>query len=118
VLVVDDNRDAAHSMCRLLETYGCATRVAYGGPSALREAKEYRPDAVLCDLGLPGLSGYEVARQLREDREDLRLIAVSGYARPRDVEDARRAGFDAHLRKPADASAIREALTTPLPGGE
>lgn len=85
--------------------------VAYDGPSALRIALEHRPAAVLCDVGLPGMSGYEVARQRRTalDRA-VRLIAVSGYAQPEDVARALEAGFDGHVAQPPDLERIASLL--------
>jgi PAS domain S-box-containing protein len=107
VLVVDDNRDGAESLSAMLGLIGHEVEVAFDGPSALEKARVYAPEVVLCDLGLPGMSGYEVARRLRELRPDgMRLVAVSGYAAPEDVEESRRAGFDAHLAKPPDLSAL------------
>ena len=110
ILVVDDNRDAAQSLAHLLDFYGHCTTVAYDGASAIEKAHAMVPDAVLCDLGLPGMSGFDVARQLRAERPDLRLIAVSGYARPEDAAEAMRAGFDCHVAKPAGAELVNRLL--------
>jgi PAS domain S-box-containing protein len=111
VLVVDDNEDAADSLAELLRLLGHAVDVAYDGPSALAHARAEPPDAVLCDLGLPGMSGYDVARQLRAaGAGGARLIAVSGYAQPEDVERALQAGFDAHVAKPPDPRRIDALL--------
>lgn len=110
VLVVDDNRDAADSMAQLLELLGHVTDVAYDGPSALEKARATRPDVVLCDLGLPGMSGFDVARALRAERTDARLVALTGYTRPEDVRSSREAGFDAHLPKPCDPEQIAQLL--------
>jgi CheY-like chemotaxis protein len=76
-------------------------------------ARERRPDVVLCDIGLPGMDGYAVARAFRADAglRDVRLVAVSGYAQPEDRERAARAGFDAHVAKPADPAAIARLLS-------
>jgi CheY-like chemotaxis protein len=103
VLVVDDNHDAAETLAELLKMMGHQVVVAHNGPSALALAKAEPPDVVLCDIGLPGMDGYEVARQLRAGgTRAIRLVAVSGYAQPEDVARATEAGFDAHVAKPLD----------------
>jgi CheY-like chemotaxis protein len=108
--VVDDNADAADSLSDLLRMLGHVVDVAYDGPSALARARESRPEVVLCDLGLPGMSGYEVARSLRASAADLRLFAVSGYAQPEDVRRATEAGFDGHVSKPCNLADIERLL--------
>ena len=113
VLVVDDNVDAADSLADLVQMLGHRTEVAYDGPSALEKARATRPDVVLCDLGLPGLSGYDVARALRTEHPGMRLVAASGYAQPEDVARALEAGFEAHLPKPPDPDAIERLLALP-----
>jgi PAS domain S-box-containing protein len=110
VLVVDDNRDAADSLAQLVRMLGHAAEVAYDGPSALEKARANPPDVVLCDIGLPGLSGYEVARALRAERVAIRLVAITGYARADDVRLAVEAGFDAHVPKPCDPGDIGRLL--------
>jgi signal transduction histidine kinase len=110
VLVVDDNRDAADSLAQLVEMFGHSVAVAYDGPSAIVKAHDVSPDVVLCDLGLPGMSGYDVARKLRAERNDIRLIAVSGYAQTEDITKATRAGFDGHVAKPPDPETVRGLL--------
>jgi PAS domain S-box-containing protein len=112
VLVVDDNTDAAESLAALVTFLGHVADVAHDGPGAIEKARANRPDVVLCDIGLPGMSGYEVAQALRaEGLAGLRLIAVSGYAQPEDVERAVEAGFDAHVAKPADPAEIERLLS-------
>jgi PAS domain S-box-containing protein len=112
VLVVEDSQDAADSLKLLLEAFGYEVRVAYTGPAGVDAAKEWRPDVVLCDIGLPGLDGYAVARELRRDpsTSHARMIAVTGYGGDQDRERSHQAGFDAHLTKPADPAAIQELL--------
>jgi CheY-like chemotaxis protein len=110
VLVVDDNRDAADSLAALVQVFGHEADTAYDGPGAIDKAQSFVPDVVLCDLGLPGMSGYEVARALRAQREAVRLIAVSGYAMPDDIARAIEAGFDSHVTKPAQPEALRRLL--------
>jgi CheY-like chemotaxis protein len=100
VLVVDDAVDAAELFGEVLRMNGHDFRVAHDGPGALQVALEFEPDVVLLDLGLPGMDGYEVARRLREQGGNMRLIAVTGYTR--DPERLREAGFDDHLMKPVD----------------
>jgi CheY-like chemotaxis protein len=112
VLVIDDNADAAETLKDLLELRGHSVRVALDGPSALRAARAFQPDVVLCDIGLPGMSGYDVARALRAD-DALRhalLVALSGYAQPEDARRAAEAGFDRHVAKPAGAEEIERLL--------
>jgi CheY-like chemotaxis protein len=117
VLVVDDNVDSAQSMSLLLELEGYRVECAYDGEEALQRAAAFRPDVVLLDLGLPRLSGYEVARRLRGEIEagatlpqEVLLVAVSGYGRERDRRAAREAGFDLHLTKPADPDEVLRVL--------
>jgi CheY-like chemotaxis protein len=112
VLVVDDNIDACESIALILEMAGYDARCVNDGPSVLREALEYRPDAIVLDIGLPGMSGYEVAAQLRQHPafSDTPLVAATGYGQERDRRQAKQAGFDAHLVKPIDAHALRAFL--------
>jgi len=111
VLVVDDNADAAESLAELVGLLGHSVEVAFDGPSAIAKARQHRPNVVLCDIGLPGMTGYDVARALRAELGGaVRLVAVSGYAQPEDVKEAEEAGFDAHLAKPADPERIAELL--------
>jgi signal transduction histidine kinase len=104
VLVVDDNIDAARMMSDALELVGHETRVAFDGPSALRAAAEFRPDAALLDLGLPVMDGYELAQRLGNlsGTERPILIAVTGYGQVSDQQKSLAAGFQAHIVKPVD----------------
>ncbi len=102
ILVVDDNRDAADSMATLLGLAGHEVRTAYDGQAALALARFSAPEVVICDISMPGMGGYEFARQLRNDvglRETL-LIALSGYTGDDDRGHSQEAGFNAHLAKP------------------
>ena len=112
VLVVDDNVDAAESLCDVVAFLGHSAEAVYDGQAAIARAREHHPDVVLCDIGLPGMDGYEVARRMRADADlaDIRLVAVSGYAQPEDRARASEAGFDAHVAKPADPAAIGRLL--------
>ena len=115
VLIVDDNRDAADSLALLVETFGHSAEVAYDGPSAIEKAHSHPPDVVLCDLGLPGMTGFEVARAIHSERKEIRIIAVTGYTRPQDAAEAAAAGFDGYIAKPPQPETIRELLLDPLP---
>ena len=86
---------------------GHAADVAYDDPTAVEKARAIRPDIVLCDIGLPGMNGYEVAQAIRgAGMTETRLVALTGYARGRDVKRATAAGFDGHLAKPCDPDDI------------
>ncbi len=112
VLVVDDNADAADTLDLLLKTMGHRTCVAYDGRAALKLCEEFRPDVVLLDIGMPGMDGYEVARRLRSDatRGPTRIVAVTGWGQESDRERSKEAGFDMHLVKPIDTSALVQIL--------
>jgi CheY-like chemotaxis protein len=112
LLVVDDNRDFATMLTALFEIMGHDVRTAYDGPAAISLAADYRPDAVFLDIGLPGMSGYEVARKLRDSPALVRttLIAFTGYGQDDDRRRVREAGFDHHLVKPADAAQLAKII--------
>ncbi len=112
VLVIEDNPDAADSLRELLELDGYRAEVAYGGAQGVVRAREFRPAIVLCDIGLPEMDGYEVARQLRREpaMRAAYLIALTGYSRPEDQRQALRSGFDAYLAKPADLEDLERVL--------
>lgn len=113
VLIVDDNVDAADSLAMLLRLEGHDTETAYSATGALEAVERLRPEIVLLDVGLPQTDGYEIARYLRANNTvpGIRLIALTGYGRDEDREQARAAGFDDHLLKPADMDALRRLLT-------
>jgi PAS domain S-box-containing protein len=112
VLVVDDNVDAAESLSMMFSLEGHSVRVAYSGTEGLLVACEFAPDVAFLDIGMPGMSGYELARRLRAEPAlaGLRLVAVSGWGGETDKLKAREAGFDLHLTKPVDAGAVLAAL--------
>jgi CheY-like chemotaxis protein len=111
ILIVDDNNDAAETLSMLLSLEGHATCVANDGESALTAAKEFRPDTVFLDIGLPGMNGYETARHLREAHGRLlRLVALTGWGTEEDRQRAHDAGFDCHLVKPVDPAMLASAL--------
>jgi two-component system CheB/CheR fusion protein len=112
VLVVEDNEDAADTLREVLELGEHVVEVAYSGRGGIEKARAFHPDIVLCDIGLPEMDGYEVARRMRADPQlsHVALVAVSGYAQPEDVAMAKEAGFDAHLTKPPSIEALERAL--------
>jgi two-component system CheB/CheR fusion protein len=112
ILVIEDNIDAGQSLADILELKGHSVRVARDGRSGLALARELRPDVILCDIGLPDLDGYDLARSLRREEglRGTRLIALSGYAQPEDRQRARDAGFDAHVAKPPDLDELMTVI--------
>jgi PAS domain S-box-containing protein len=111
VIVADDNKDAADALAMLLELSGHEVRVAHGGRAALSFAQTFRPDVAILDIGMPDLSGYDVAAQLRREPwgESILLIALTGWGRDDDRQRARAAGFDHHMTKPVNPEKL-EAL--------
>jgi DNA-binding response OmpR family regulator len=112
VVVVDDNVDAADTLDTLLTLAGIETRVAHDGIEALYAAAEFRPDAMIVDIGLPKLDGYGVAQRMRAApwAAGMKLIALSGWAQESDRLKSREAGFDIHLAKPVTFGVLMEAL--------
>lgn len=111
VIVADDVRDSADTIAELLTWQGLEARAVYDGHEAIRVAEAWQPDGAVLDLGLPGLSGYEVARELRRRYgRKPRLVAYTGWAGDADRERAMDAGFDGFLVKPADPPTIFLAL--------
>ncbi len=112
ILVIDDNRDAAESMKMLLEHEQHETMIAYTGHAGLECASTFKPDVIICDIGLPGMDGYQVARTLRAtpETQDIYLIALTGYGREEDQARSRDAGFAVHMTKPIDFLALRKVL--------
>ncbi|MCM2485258.1 ATP-binding protein [Burkholderia glumae] len=113
VLIVDDNVDAADSLSALLRLQGHTVEVAYSAEDAIRCAEAFCPQVALLDIGLPGMSGYELARTLRAKPRlaGMRLVAVTGYGQTNDVHTAHEAGFDEHLVKPVEPSALVRSLS-------
>ena len=110
MLVVDDNEDAASTVAELLRIFGNEVRVVFDGLSAVQSTREFRPDVVLLDIGLPDMSGYEVARRIRK-LEGVRqpiLIALTGWGQQQDKDAAAQAGFDHHWTKPVDPARLQE----------
>jgi len=114
VMVVDDNRDAADSLAGLLQVLGAEVRVTHDGQAALDALSAFHPAAVFLDLGMPGMDGYETAKRIRERAEarGTLIIALTGWGQERDRLQTAAAGFDQHLVKPADLSALRAVLAS------
>jgi PAS domain S-box-containing protein len=114
VLVVDDNRDTATSLAKLLKLLGHDVQMAHDGLTAVELARTHRPEIVLLDIGLPGMDGYEVAKQLRREEfcKDSLIIATSGYGQEEDRRRSQEAGFNHHLVKPVDFDALMAFFTT------
>jgi CheY-like chemotaxis protein len=117
VLVVDDNLDAAQMMAAFLEMSGHRTAMANTGRDALLEAHRFQPDVVLLDIGLPDISGYEVAREIRAlpGAGAATVIAVTGWGQSEDLRRAREAGIDFHVVKPADPEELLRLLAAAPP---
>jgi two-component system, sensor histidine kinase len=116
ILIVEDNRDAAEALAEYLKMSGHVVEVASEGVEGVHKAAAFRPEAILCDIGLPGdMDGYAVARRIRatRDLDSVRLIAVSGYGQPDDKRRAREAGFEAHFTKPVDGLVLSAFLARP-----
>jgi two-component system, sensor histidine kinase len=113
VLVIDDNVDAAEVMVVSLSTLGYTAFCANSGQDGVKQARELRPDVIFCDIGMPGMNGYEVAASLRGDPAlaATRLVALTGWGGAAHKERAGRAGFDGHLTKPASVEQIESMLT-------
>jgi PAS domain S-box-containing protein len=118
VLVIEDNLDAAETLKEGLAMCGHEVVVAHDGLEGVAFARSFRPDVVLCDIGLPGFDGYEVARRIRADPSfSPLLVAVTGYALPEDQRKAREAGFDRHLAKPFQFRDIENVIAIARAGG-
>jgi signal transduction histidine kinase/ActR/RegA family two-component response regulator len=113
ILVVDDIADVANVLKMLLDLEGFETLVAYSGQTALQIAREFRPDVVICDIGLPDMDGHEIARRLRGDPKvaSATLIALTGWGAEDELRRTRESGFDFHLVKPVDANALLDLLS-------
>jgi signal transduction histidine kinase/ActR/RegA family two-component response regulator len=114
ILIVDDNQDAANTTAMLVEDMGGDARAVYDGESALAMIREYQPEVVLLDIGMPGLDGYEIGHRIRGVLGDrVLLVALTGFGQEQNKEKATRAGFDAHLMKPADEAALAGIFADP-----
>jgi DNA-binding response OmpR family regulator len=113
IVIADDERDSADTLAALLEFEGHHVRAVYSGRDALNAAAHFAPDVVLLDVGMPGISGYEVARRLRERyaEECPALIAVTGWKKASDRILATIVGFDQHVAKPYEPRELVALLT-------
>jgi CheY-like chemotaxis protein len=112
-LIIDDIPDVADVLKILLDLEGFDTRVAYSGSAALEDARRFKPDVVVCDIGLPEMDGHEIARRLRADPDSAKpkLIALTGWGTEAEIRRTRESGFDFHLVKPVDANALLELIS-------
>ncbi|HBX22169.1 MAG TPA: hybrid sensor histidine kinase/response regulator [Desulfotomaculum sp.] len=112
VLIIEDNKDVAETLRELLELSEHEVAVAYNGPEGLNKAREFGPEVLLCDIGLPIMNGYDIAKAFREDKDlnSILLVALTGYALPEDLQRAADAGFDRHLAKPVDLDELDRIL--------
>jgi len=117
MLIVDDNADAAASLAALLEAQGHAVTICHNAQEALEEARTVRPEALILDIGLPDMDGYELSRRLHGTPEtrDAMYIALTGYGQAHDKVLAKAAGFEHYFVKPVDMSALRRALSATAP---
>ena len=117
IMVVDDNVDAAESLVMFLDISGHNARAAFGGQQALEAALTFQPELVFLDIGLPGMDGYEVARQLlaTPDTASAKLIALTGWGTEQDIQKSKKAGFHAHLTKPVDPEMVDALLARFFP---
>jgi CheY-like chemotaxis protein len=112
IIVADDNRDAADTTAMMLRALGHEVRACYDGRQALDEGASFQPDTMLLDIGMPGLSGYEVARRIRDEPwgADVALIALTGWGQTEDRRRSLDAGFDHHLVKPVHLNDLRSVI--------
>ena len=111
ILVVDDNADAADSLGMLLEVRGDEVRIAYDGEEALDAEADFRPEVVLLDIGMPKISGYDVARRIRAARGNaILIVAITGWGQEDDRQRARDAGFNYHFTKPVDFEMLLDLI--------
>ena len=111
ILIVDDNEDAANSLGMVLDMLRIDNRISYSGEEAITLVDAYGPDAILLDIGMPGMDGYEVARKIRQaGNDDVLLVAVTGWSQVEDRQKSWAAGFDHHLTKPVDLDGLQSLL--------
>lgn len=119
VLVVDDNEDTAQSLAMLLDVMGYEVRTAHDGLAAVQLADDFLPRVALLDIGLPHLSGYDVARHIRAHQgDDVLLVAITGWGTAEDVKRSMDAGFNHHFTKPADPERLKEIIARECPSLE
>jgi CheY-like chemotaxis protein len=117
VLVVDDNQDSADSLTMLIGIWGYEACCAHNGVRALALAADFRPDAVLLDIGLPGMTGYELAQRLRQrpETKDAVLVAITGYGQDEDKQRSAAAGIHHHMVKPVNPDQLQALLASLAP---
>lgn len=113
ILLIEDNKDYSEMLAAILGISGYEVRSAGDGAKGLKTAKEYCPNVIICDIGLPGIDGYEVVRRIRKDKrlKNVFMIALTGYAARSDITAAKDAGFDLHMAKPADIAVLKRILS-------
>ena len=114
IVIADDNEDSAQSFAMLLSFSGHEVKIAHDGAEALDAVRNFRPDVAFLDIGMPGLTGYEVAQAVRAEPwgSEVTLIAVTGWGQPDDKQRAHTAGFDRHLVKPIDPDEVDRLLVS------
>ncbi len=119
ILIVEDNQDSAMSLKMLLEVLGHVVDVVHDGEGAIDAAAAHRPDVILMDIGLPGLSGYDAARRIRKECRDasMLIVALTGWGQEQDRQRSVDAGIDHHLVKPLDLDELRQILASAPPPG-
>jgi CheY-like chemotaxis protein len=112
VLLIEDNQDFVYLLSEILESMGHSCVAAFDGADGIKKAQEIKPDVILCDIGLPHMNGFEVAKKLKEDHslKDIYLVALTGYVSARDMYHAAAAGFDFHLAKPVNIADMNQVL--------
>jgi len=117
ILIAEDNQDSADSLKMLLEALGFEAQISNDGESAVRTAAQWQPDAILMDIGLPGLNGYDATRRIRATRngKKVMIIALTGWGQESDRQRSVEAGIDHHLVKPLDLARLQRLLETLRP---
>jgi CheY-like chemotaxis protein len=112
ILIVDDNRDAADALAKVVQSYGYEAKAVYCGSDALEETSSFEPDMVLLDIGMPGLDGFQTVTEIRQRRGNVHLlvVAVTGWTRDEDKRRAYESGFDLHVGKPVTTDILRGVL--------
>ena len=114
---MDDNTDSAETLAMLLGTWGYDVRTEHDGPAGLATAAAFKPEVALLDIGLPGLSGYDVAERLAAQEDAPYLVAMTGYGQAEDFQRSRDAGYAEHLVKPVEPDRLRALLASVPPRG-
>ncbi len=112
IVVIEDNTDFAGLLCTMLHQAGYKADFACSGPEGLKLAKQKNPDVIFCDIGLPDIDGYELARRIKKERDikSAKLVALTGYAAPQDISRCLKAGFDKHIAKPVSIETLKHLL--------